>query len=79
MSKVIQKKTKPEDFSAVLNGEKHFELRVDEDDAQVGDRLKLREWNGKYYTGREIDKKITYVLRNCPEYGLMKGYCILGW
>ena len=79
MNRVIQKKILPEYFSAVLNGEKHFELRVDEDNAQVGDRLKLREWDGKYYTGREIDKKITYVLRNCSEYGLMEGYCILGW
>lgn len=22
---------------------------------------------------------ITYILRNCPEYGLADGYCIIGW
>lgn len=32
------------------------------------------------YTGRESNLyKITYILRNVPEYGLMDGYCIIGW
>ena len=32
---------------------------------------------GNEPTGRKIKKKIGYILRNCPEYGLFQGYCIL--
>ena len=36
------------------------------------------EYDGKEYTGYVIKAKVTYVLRNCPEYGLMDGYCVFG-
>lgn len=78
MIKRIQKKILPEYFSAVLSGQKMFELRKDEDDIQVGDLLVLREWDGEKYTGRAINADTMYVLRNAPQYGLMKGYCVIG-
>lgn len=39
----------------------------------------MREWNDGQYTGRMEARKVMYVLRDVPEYGLMQGYCIIGW
>ncbi len=72
----IKKKILPKYFTAVQAGIKTFELRKDEDNIQPGDILDLFEWNGSN-TGRTIRCEVTYVLRNCPEYGLMNGYCII--
>lgn len=77
--KVVKKKILSEYFKAVRAREKNFELRVDEDDIQVGDLVILEEWDGKVYTGSAVVKRVKYVLRNTPEFGLMKGYCIIGW
>ena len=75
---IIRKKILPEYFEAVQENRKKFELRKDEDNIQVGDELILEEWNGEY-TGNYTWRKVTYVLRNVPEYGLKDGYCIIGW
>ena len=45
---------------------------------QIGDIIILREYDGDY-TGRSITATVSYVLRNCPEWGLMEGYCIIGF
>ena len=58
---------------------KNFELRKDEDNVQVGYVILLKEWNGKEYTGRKTARKVKYVLRNVPEYGLKEGHCIIGF
>ena len=76
--KTVRKKILPEYFDAVQGYRKNFELRKDEDNIQVGDELILEEWNGEY-TGNYTLRKVTYVLRNVPEYGLKDGYCIIGW
>lgn len=77
--KDVSKKILPKYFKEVYEGRKNFELRKDEDDIQAGDRLYLREWNGKSYTGNGFVVIVKYVLRDVPEYGLSKGYCIIGW
>lgn len=69
----------PQYYEAVSKGIKQFELRKDDRDYQVGDLVRLREWDGKEYTGNKMIIGIKYVLRDCPEYGLMDGYCIFGW
>ena len=69
----------PEYFEAVACGAKKFELRKNDRCYEVGDTVILREWNGFEYTGDEVAVTITYVLKNCPEYGLEKGYCVFGW
>ena len=76
--KTVRKKILPEYFNAVQEYRKNFELRKDEDNIQVGDELILQEWNGEY-TGNYTWRKVTYILRNVPEYGLKDGYCIIGW
>ena len=76
---MIQKKILPKYFKDVVKGTKRFELRVDEDDVQIGDTVVLNEWNNGEYTGQTISVEVTYVLRNVPEYGLAMGHCIFGW
>ena len=78
--KTIRKKIQPIYFDAVESRQKNFEIRKDEDDVQIGDRLVLGEWKETYgYTGRFVIRKVKYVLRNVPEYGLKEGYCIIAW
>lgn len=76
--KTVKKKIHPEYFRAVRAREKNFEIRVDEDDIQVGDLIILEEWDG-FYTGESVRRYAKYVLRNAPALGLMPGYCIIGW
>ena len=76
--KHIKKKILPQYFKDVVSGAKTFELRKDEDDIQPGDILDLYEWSGTKFTGANIRCHVTYVLRDCPEYGLMDGFCIVG-
>ena len=78
MSKSVTKKILPEYFRAVKSHQKTFELRKDEDNFEVGDTIRLAEFDGKQFTGNVVIRLITYILRDCPEYGLMPGYCILG-
>ena len=77
--KEVYKKILPEYYEAVISGKKRFELRKDEDHIEVGDTLVLNEWTGERYTGRQYSTYVKYVLRNVPEYGLMDGYCIIGF
>lgn len=77
-TKEIRKKILPFYFEDVKAGKKNFEIRKDEDDIQVGDTLILCEWDGTHYTGRELSRKVKYVLRNVPQYGLQDGFCIIG-
>lgn len=60
---IINKKIWPEYFEAVVSGKKKFELRLNDFDINEGDVLVLEEWNPetKEYTGRKIEKKVTYV------------------
>lgn len=60
----IEKKTWPEFFEKVLNGEKTFELRLADFKCKSGDTLVLREWDPKTkkYTGRTLEKTVAYVI-----------------
>ncbi len=60
---IIKKKIWAEYFEAVESGKKKFEFRVADFPAKEGDTLVLEEWNPKTkkYTGRKIEKKITYI------------------
>lgn len=72
-------------FQDVLDGNKTFEIRFNDRGYQVGDLviLKETEFTGEQmksgqplvYTGREIQKRISYVLSG---YGLHEGWVILG-
>lgn len=60
----IEKKVWPKYFQKILDGDKTFELRLADFKCKPGDILILREWDPKSenYTGRVIEKKVTYVV-----------------
>ena len=57
------KKVWPEYFQKILDGKKTYELRLADWECSDGDILVLQEWDPvtKKYTGREIEKEVTYV------------------
>ena len=61
----IEKKVWPQYFAKILSGEKNFELRLADFDCNPDDILVLKEWDPetKEYTGQEIEKKVTYVIK----------------
>jgi hypothetical protein len=75
----------PEFFQAIVDGLKSHDLRrADDRDFQVGDHIRLREFDPSIgdYTGRQGLVEITYVTaadRPCAlsEGGLDPRYCIL--
>lgn len=66
----------PQFFDAVVRGEKTFELRKNDRGFRVGDRLILKEWNGKDYTGNEVTRFVNYILHDWG-HGLQDGWCIM--
>lgn len=68
----------PKWFNEVSEGRKKFEIRKNDRDYKAGDRLVLEEWENGAYTGRIIKKKVDYVYYGDGQYGLEKGYCVLG-
>lgn len=76
----------PEFFEALRDGVKPFELRKDDRGFQVGDILRLREWDPatNAYSGQELRRRVTYKLSHRPgagcaaDLGLKEGYAILG-
>ncbi|HLD92177.1 MAG TPA: DUF3850 domain-containing protein [Patescibacteria group bacterium] len=63
---IIEKKTWPEMFESILSGRKTFDARIADFAINEGDTLILREYDPetKKYTGRTIEKKITFVLNS---------------
>ena len=77
--KIHELNIQPKCFREVLYKRKNFELRKDDRNYQVRDLITLREYENVAYTGREIKNlPISFILRDCLEYGLKDGYCILG-
>ena len=69
---VIKKKIWTDFFDEVKSGKKKFELRLADFDIKEGDVFVLQEWDPqtKQYTGREIRKKVKYVLKfNLDDFG----------
>lgn len=60
---IIKKKIWPKYFEAVASGKKKYELRLNDFEVREGDTLVLEEWDPmtKEYTGRRIEKSVTYV------------------
>lgn len=63
-------------FEAVLKEVKTFEVRKNDRNFKTEDILRLREFSNGEYTGREVWRRVTYILEGgC--YGLEEGYVIL--
>ncbi len=72
-------KTWPEHFEAVMSGAKRFELRVNDRDFRVGDRLELAEFDPGLdggFTGRECDVDVIHILHG-GAFGLPEGHVIM--
>ncbi len=72
-------KTWPKFFAEVLEGRKTFELRRDDRGFKVGDTLNLQEWNPETgaFTGCSTRRRVTYLVRDVPEFGLKPGFVIM--
>lgn len=59
----IEKKAWPEYFQKILDGVKTYDLRLADFECKVGDILVLKEWDPKtkQFTGRIVEKTVTYV------------------
>lgn len=76
-------KSWPEFYTAAAVGTKTFDLRRNDRDFRVGDKVTLKEWqpSAQRYTGRELVRTIAYILRaenTAATIGLKPGYVILG-
>lgn len=62
---IIEKKVWSEFFQKIVDGDKTFEVRLADFECNPGDTLLLREWDPKAqrYTGRSLEKKVTYILK----------------
>ena len=91
--KIHELKIKEKYYKDVALGYKPFELRKNDRDYQEGDLIKFTVVDKIPYSESKDDQmmveefyprpedalfRITYVLKDVPEYGLDKDYCILG-
>ena len=60
-----EKKTWPDYFQKIWEGKKTYETRLADWECKEGDILVLREWDPetKDYTGRVLEKKVTFVAK----------------
>ena len=73
MSKTHELKIYPKYFEAILDGKKTFEIRKNDRNFHVGDRVVLKEWDNINYSGREIHATVKYMLDD-TFIGLAEGY-----
>ena len=71
----------PEQFRALLRGDKRFEYRIDDRDFKVGDSLVLRQWDPQTerYTAERcntLQATISYIARG-PAFGIPEGFVVL--
>lgn len=68
----------PAEFKAICHGLKSWELRKNDRNFQVGDRLFLEEYDQekKEYTGLYILAPVLYILEG-GKFGLPEGMCIM--
>lgn len=75
------KKIQSKYFWDIVLNNKRFEIRKNDCNYQVGERVKLVLYDGNTQVGSDnyIIVKITYILKDIPQYGLDKDYCIFGF
>lgn len=66
-------------FTEVWNKNKPFEVRKNDRNYEVGDTLKLLEYDheNNIFTGRYIFASISYILHG-GAFGVESGFCVLG-
>lgn len=64
----------PEYFSAIVSGEKRFEIRKNDRNYQKGDILRLMKYEDGNFTGDVHVSEITYI----TDFAQQDGYVVLG-
>lgn len=67
----------PEYFEAVVTYKKTFEIRKNDRNFNVGDKLILKEWYHGRYTGREVERWVSYIYHGDGTFGLSEGFCVM--
>lgn len=66
-------------IESIIIGKKLFEVRKDDRQYEVGNRIKMKEWDNtnKVFTGKWVIVEILFILRGEEGvmYGLQEGYC----
>lgn len=75
---VHELKILPKWFNDVRSRKKNFEMRKNDRDFKVNDKLILKEWERGKYTGKELERFIEYIYYGDGTYGLSDEYVILG-
>jgi molecular chaperone GrpE len=86
---IVTKKIVGKDlFEAILNNEKNFDARINDFKIEKGQKIIFKEWDPtkKKYTGREVEKEVSFVLKTKDFEGKFwntqdinkKGFIILG-
>lgn len=78
--KLHELKIKERYYFDILNGKKTFELRNNDRDFHEGDLVHFKVVDALQQSVIDAKRvfRITYVLKDVPEYGLADGYCIFG-
>lgn len=76
MNTTHELKVWPVFYQDVVDGSKPFEIRKNDRNYQVGDKLILREWykSIEQYTGEEAEVLVTYI----TDFGQVDGYVVMG-
>lgn len=67
-------KIKTEFYEALISGEKTFEIRKNDRNYKVGDKLILKEFDGEKLTGRWTERVVTYI----TDYAQREDYVVMG-
>ncbi len=72
-------KSWPRWFEPMKDRTKRFDIRKDDRQFEVGDILRLREWDPEHeeYTGRELTARVTYIIRAGGLIPITVGYCVM--
>lgn len=71
--KIHELKILSENFNAVNEEIKTFEIRKNDCNYQVGDLLHLKEWDGEKYTNNSVYVQVTYI----SDYAQIDKYVVL--
>lgn len=63
----------PESYEALVSGVKKFEIRMNDRNYKVGDKLILKEFDGEKLTGRWTERVVTYM----TDYEQKEGYVVM--
>ena len=67
----------PEYFEPVSLYHKTFEIRKNDRNYHVGDKLILKEWYRGKFTGRQVERWASYIYHGDGTYGLPEGFCVM--